>query len=113
MPPPVLEDRLEDHSTVVATQTGALTTATVAAVANANHLFLKCEASYSNGASSGLLEIKFGTTVVGSKYIHGAGAIDAAVFGMKNPNQNEAISAELAAVATVTGTVTLSYYTRR
>ena len=113
MATPVFEDRIQDSNTAQDTQTNALATATVAAITGRSHVFLKCEASYSVSTSSGLLQIKFGTTVKMEKYIHGAGAIDAGILGMINPVQGEAISAELAAGGVaVLGKVCLSYYTR-
>lgn len=107
------QDRIQDSDTALDSQVNALATGTVAAAVGRSHVFLKCEASYSASTSTGLLQIKFGTTVKLEKYIHGAGAIDAGVMGMINRVQNEAISAELSAGGVgVTGKVTLSYYTR-
>ena len=76
-----------------------------------HHVFLKCDASFSSSTASGLLQIKFGTTVVMQKYIHGAGAIDAGDLGFQNATINSLISATLAAGGSgVTGTVTLTGY---
>ena len=105
-------DVVKHHDTVVATASNSLATATASAAVGRHNVFLKCEASFSSSTASALLEIKFGSTVKYSKYIHGAGAADAGVLGHENPDANEAISAELAAGGSgVTGAVTLTFYT--
>jgi hypothetical protein len=117
-----LVDIVKNSWTVVATADAALATATKAAegVANASpvgagqrhHVVTKVDASYESSTQSGLLQVKFGTTVVGSKWIHGAGALDFGVLGFQNPDSNEAVSAELAAGgAGIEGHITLSGYT--
>ncbi len=57
----------------------------------------KVDASYSDSTTTGLLTLKSGTTIVAEKYIHGAGAIDVADWGLPALNLSEAMSAELAA----------------
>jgi hypothetical protein len=117
-----LIDIVKNSWTVVATADGALATATKAAagVANAtpvaagqrHHGIVKVDASYESSTQSGLLQVKFGTTVVGSKWIHGAGAIDFGVYGFLNPDSNEAVSAELAAGgAGIEGHITMTGFT--
>src|SRR5262245_53535291 len=64
-----------------------------------HHVVVKVDASYSTSTQSGLLQIKFGTTVVAEKHIHGAGALDFGQLGFQNPTSNQAVSAELQAGA--------------
>ena len=77
--------------------TNAVATATLAAVAGSHNVIVKVDASYTTSTTSGLLTIKFGTTEVARKFVHGAGAIDFGIFGFENPDANELISAALAA----------------
>ena len=96
--------------------TGADNTAltqTHAAEAVRHHVVAKVDASYEVSTSSGLLQVKFGTVVVASKFIHGAGAIDFGVLGFQNPTVNQLVEAVLAAPgdAGVAGTLVLTGYT--
>ena len=56
--------------------TAALLTVTHAAEASRRHSVVKVDASYSVSTVSGLLTVLHGTTEVGTKYIHGSGALD-------------------------------------
>lgn len=112
-----LQDLVQNSWTEVASAVAGLATATRAAegaasgAAARHHIVCKCDASYSSSTQSGLLEIKFGTTVVAAKYCHGQTAIDFGIFGLENRDANEAVSAELAAGAGgITGKITLTGY---
>ena len=77
-----------------------------------HHVVVKVDASYSTSTQSGLLQVKFGTTVIAEKYIHGAGAIDFGMYGHQNDTYNQAVSAELGAGAGgVVGTIAMTGYT--
>ena len=105
---------LVKHSWVETNQSGTNTALTVtqAAEAGRHHIITKCDASYSSSTASGLLQIKFGSTVVAQKSIHGGGALDWSVFGFQNPDANEAVSATLAAGGSgVTGELSFNGYT--
>jgi hypothetical protein len=93
-------------------QLAGATTVTHAAQAKRHHVVMKCDASFDLGTQSGLLQVKFGSTVIAHKIIFGAGALDFGPLGMENPNANEAVSAVLAAGAGgVTGYLVLTGYT--
>lgn len=110
----IFTDEPQDSTTSVDSQVNALATATAPATTGKRNVFLKAEASFSSSSASALFQIKFGAVVKFSKYIHGAGAIDAPDWrGMLNPVSNEAVTGELAAGGVgVTGVVTLTYYQR-
>ena len=93
---------------VVASATAADATATKAGVPGHRHFLVTVDASYSGSSTSGLLTVRFGTTVVAQKTIHGAGAFDFTYKGLA-AGIGEDISATLAAGGTgVTGHVTIS-----
>ena len=101
------------NSSVQTNQSSADTelTVTEAAVTGRHHVVVKCDASYSSSTASGLLTIKVGTTTIGLKSVHGAGALDYGILGFQNPTVNSLISATLAAGgAGVTGELTLTTY---
>lgn len=104
---------VDSWAEVTAEVDNALATATHAAKVGHKHVITKVEASYKTSATSGLLTVKRGATVVARKYIHGAGAMDFGDPGFLNTTANEAVSAELAASgsAGVTGAVSLFGYT--
>ena len=86
-------------------------TVTHAAEVGRQFVVVKCDASYSSPTASGLLQVKYGSDVIGQKYIHGADALDFGWLGFPNSDLNEAVSATLAAGgAGVTGTVSLKGY---
>ena len=102
-------DIVENSWTVVGTSgAGAAVTVTKAAEAKRHHIILKCDASFASSTGSALLEIKFGSTVVAHKDIHGGGAIDFGFLGYENPDANEAVSAVLNLSAGLVGHITLT-----
>ena len=105
----LLVDRVKNSWTEVSQSTAnAAVTVTHAAVAGRRHIITKVDASYSSSTVSAELTVSQGATVIGRKYIHGAGAIDFGVDGLYNPDANEAVSATLAAGGSgVTGDLTL------
>src|SRR5437867_8993625 len=107
-----LIDLVKNSFVAIDQQTAALATATKAAQAQRHHVVCKVDASYSSSSQSGELVVKFGTTVVARKHIHGAGALDFGIYGFQNPTVNTAVSAELAAGAGgIVGDVALTGYT--
>ncbi len=69
-------DRLQNSYSEIGDATGALLTVTHAAVALRRFAVVKVDASYSVSTVSGLLTVIQGTTTIGTKYIHGSGALD-------------------------------------
>lgn len=93
----------EHPSTILAkdSQDNAIATATAAAGTNQSRYFITgVDASYSVASTSGLLQLKDGTTVVHEQYVHGALELSfpSAIIGSKNT----AFSAVLAASGTAT-----------
>lgn len=87
-------------------------TLTRAAEVGRHHVIQKVDASYSDVTVSGLVQVKFGTTVIGSKNCHGAGALDFSEFGREDPTANQVLVVTLAAGSGgATGTLTVSGYT--
>jgi len=108
-----MTDMVENSWVQTGNATAAQLTATQAAPGPKRHnVVVKCDASYSTSTQDGLLQVLFGATVVGQKYIHGAGAIDFGMLGFEDRNANEAVSAVLAAgAAAVVGNITFTGYT--
>lgn len=89
-------------------QVNAVATATFAAPsATWRNRILRVDATYSDGTVSGTLSIKFGTTVVAERSVHGIAAFDFDLeVGFPADNRNQAVSAELTAGgAGITGKV--------
>lgn len=89
-------------------QDNALATATRAAETHSRHVIMFAVVSYGTASTSGLLQVKQGSTVVAEHYIHGADVIPLELYG----DVNQAVSAELAASGTggVLGKVALVGY---
>ena len=90
-----------DNTAVTATHTGQ---------AQRHHVVCKVDASYDDSAATGVLTVLHGTTNIGRKHIHGAGAIDFGVFGFENSTVNDDVSASLSAVAATGGVITMTGY---
>lgn len=104
-------DSVKSSFVVVTQATNAVATATKSAVAGRHHVVCKVDASYSSSSVSGELTVKFGTTVVARKHIHGAGAIDFGALGFQNPTVNDDVSAVLASGGVgIDGDITFTGY---
>ncbi len=69
-------DSLQNSYSEIGNATGALLTVTHAAAAGRRFAVVKVDASYAVSTVSGLLTVIQGTTTIGTKYIHGSGALD-------------------------------------
>jgi len=104
-------DSVKNSEVTISTASNATVTTTVAAVSGRHHVILKCDASFSSSTASAELTLLFDTTVIGRKYIHGAGALDFGFLGFQNPTANQLVEAQLAAGGSgVTGSITFTTY---
>ena len=103
-------DIVKHSSVAVDSQTNAIATATIAAVPGQHNVLCKVDCSYSAVSVAGLITVTVGSLVI-TKYIHGAGALDFGLLGLQNPTVNEAITVALADGGVgITGTVAATYY---
>lgn len=87
---------IENPWTAKDSQDNALATATHAAATDQAHVIDYVTCSYSVAGTSGLLQVKEGSTVIEEHYIHGADTIPLGYKAAKG----SAVSAELAASGT-------------
>jgi hypothetical protein len=105
-------DVVKNSWTVATSATAGIATATKAAAPGVVHVITKVDLSYSGSTQSGLATVNFGTVAQGTKYIHGAGAIDFGVLGLQNPTANQLVEVVLAAGAGgIVGTIIMTGYT--
>lgn len=104
-------DVVKNSWVIVATSgAAAVATATKAAEVGRMHIVVKVDASYDTSTDSGLLEVKYASTVKGRKDIHGAGALDYGLLGLQEDTAlNQAVTATLAA-GTAIGHITMTGY---
>ena len=106
-------DRLEHAFAATGSATASLLTVTQTGIANRAHAVVKVDASYSTSTVSGLLTVVLGSTTLGAKYIHGAGALDfAADVGYLDTVGGQTFTATLdSGGGGIVGTIVMSGFT--
>lgn len=106
-------DRLEHAFSANGNATASLLTVTQTGVALRAHSVVKVDASYSVSTVSGLLTVALGSTTLGTKYIHGAGALDfAADVGYLDTTGGVTFTATLdSGGGGIVGTIVMSGFT--